>query len=161
MDNEQYREFIHRDPRVFQSRFSAPTIHIQVEHMRRGPITAVQPGDTVCVDLRYIKGHEALISLGCQTPTSQSMSASATVCEWVGRSQQKSEAKCLVLDVMCRNWDKLDVHQFGSCKELVSSWVLITETWCLSATTANNYYDPTIQDTLDFQERRRRRGVVL
>jgi hypothetical protein len=119
VDNEQYREFIHRDPRLFQLRFSAAIVHIQIEHMRRSPITTVSPGDTVYVDLRYIKGHEAYDKLGLPNAYFTNYVCECSYVRWIGRTHHKIEAKCLVLDVLCRNWDTFDVYQFGSCKELL------------------------------------------
>ena len=64
VNNEQYREFITRDPRLFQLRFSEAIVHVQIDNMRKTPITSVVPGDPVYVVLRYIKCHEVFDKLG-------------------------------------------------------------------------------------------------
>ena len=131
VDNEQYREFIARDPRLFQLRFSAAIVHVQIDNMRKTPITSVVPGDSVYVDLRYIKGHEAFDKLGLPNSYFTTYVCECNYVRWVGRSHHKIEAKCLVLDVLCRNWDTFDVYQFGSCKELLPDMTLITEALCV------------------------------
>ena len=37
----------------------------------------------------------------------------------------------IVLDVLCRNWDSLDVYMFGSNKVLLPSMTLVTERLCV------------------------------
>ena len=50
---------------------------------------------------------------------------------WVGAGQKKIEAKCPVLDVLCRYWDSLDVYMFGSNRVLLPSMTLVTERLCV------------------------------
>jgi hypothetical protein len=64
VDNEIYQDYVASDPRLFQLRFSSAIVHLQIDNMRKSPILTVAPGDTVYVDLRYIKGHEAYDKLG-------------------------------------------------------------------------------------------------
>jgi hypothetical protein len=131
VDNETYQEFVAKDPRLFQLRFSSAIVHLQIEHMRRSPIVDVAPGDTVYVDLRYIKGHEAYDKLGLPNAYFTMYVCECSYVKWIGRTHHKIEAKCLVLDVLCRNWDSFDVYQFGSCKELLPTMTLVTEALCV------------------------------
>jgi len=131
VDNEHYREFIARDPRLFQLRFSSAIVHLQIENLRRTPITAVAPGDRVYVDLRYIKGHEAFDKLGLPNAYFTEYVCECSYVRWIGKTHHKIEAKCLVLDVLCRNWDSFDVYQFGSGKELLPNMTLVTEAMCV------------------------------
>jgi len=131
VDNEIYQDFVASDPRLFQLRFSSAIVHLQIDNMRKSPILTVAPGDTVYVDLRYIKGHEAYDKLGLPDAYFTMYVCECSYVRWIGRTHHKIEAKCLVLDVLCRNWDTFDVYQFGSCKELLPSMTLVTEAMCV------------------------------
>ena len=131
VDNEHYREFVARDPRLFQLRYPSPIVSIQVAHMRKLPIDVVSPGDTVYVDLRYIKGHAAYEKLGLPNAFFTTHVCECNYVRWVGKARQFIEAKCLVLDVLCRNWDSFDVYQFGAVKEITPSMTLVNEAMCV------------------------------
>ena len=78
-----------------------------------------------------MKGHDAFDKLGLPNAYFTEYVCECKYVRCIGKTQHKVEAKCLVLDVMCRNWDTFDVYQFGSCKELQPNMVLVTEPWCI------------------------------
>jgi len=93
VDNEQYREFVARDPRLFQLRYSAAIVHIQIDNVRKTPIVSVAPGDRVYVDLRYIKGHEVFDKLGLPNAYFTEYVCECSYVRWVGKTHHKIEAK--------------------------------------------------------------------
>jgi hypothetical protein len=57
------------------------------------------------------------------------------VCEcvctrWVGRGHLKIELKCLVLDVLLKDWTYFEVYQWGNDKELREGMTEVTELFC-------------------------------
>ena len=131
VSNAQYQQFVDSTPALFPLRFNTTDLVRMVKMMRMQPITTVDVGDTVYVDLRFIKGCAVFDQL--ELPDSY---FTIYVCEcqyvrWVGRGHLKLEAKCLVLDVFCRNWDSLDVYMFGSTKTLLPSMTLVNEQLCV------------------------------
>ena len=61
--------------------------------MRNQPITSVTVGDTVYVDLRYIKGHDVFDKLGLPDAYFVQYVCECKYVRWVGSGQKKIEAK--------------------------------------------------------------------
>ena len=129
--NSVYQEYVSKLPELFPLRFNFTDVKRMSQTMRNQPITSVTVGDTVYVDLRYIKGHDVFDKLGLPDAYFVQYVCECKYVRWVGSGQKKIEAKCAVLDVLCRNWDSLDVYMFGSNKVLLPSMTLVTERLCV------------------------------
>ena len=129
--NSVYQEYVGRLPQLFPLRFNVTDVKRMSQTMRSQPITSVAVGDVVYVDLRYIKGFDVFDKLGLPDAYFVPYVCECKYVRWVGSDKKKIEAKCTVLDVLCRNWDSLDVYMFGINKVLLPSMTLVTERLCL------------------------------
>lgn len=129
--NASFQAYVDSTPALFALRFSTLDFPRHLKTMRGLPITNVAPGDHVYVDLRFIKGHDVFDRLGLPNAYFTIYVCECVYERWRSVNQRKLEARCLVLDVMCRDWDNYDVHQFGSTKDLSSTMQLVTEAFCI------------------------------
>ena len=129
--NAVYQEYVGKLPALFPLRFNFTDVKRMSQTIRNQPITAVTVGDTVYVDLRYIKGFDVFDKLSLPEAYFIQYVCECKYVRWVGAGQKKIEAKCPVLDVLCRNWDSLDVYMFRSNKVLLPSMTLVTERLCV------------------------------
>ena len=79
---------------MFQLRYSAAIVHIQIDNARKTPSVAVAPGDRVYVDLRYIRRHEAFDKLGLPNAYFTEYVCECSYVRWVDRTHHNIEAKC-------------------------------------------------------------------
>ena len=129
--NAKFQEYVETTTALFALRYSAIEFPRHIATMRNFPITAVQPGDHVYVDLRFIKGHEVFEKLGLPDAYFKEYVCECSIVRWVGPNHRKVEAKVLVLDVLARDWDNYDIYQFGSQKVLKPDMVVVSEALCI------------------------------
>ena len=129
--NSVYQEYIGKLPVLFPLRLNFTDVKRMSQTMRNQPITNVTVADVIYVDLRHIKGFDVFDMLGLPNAYFTEYVCECRYVRWVGAGQKKIEAKCQVLDVLCRNWDSLDVYMFGSNKVLLPSMTLVTERLCV------------------------------
>jgi hypothetical protein len=129
--NDKFKAYVDRTSELFPLRFSTTDLQHYAKLMRANQITAVTLDDIVYVDLRFIKGNDAFDKLNLPNAYFTTYVCACKYVRWVGAGRKKLEAKCLILDVLCRNWDSLDVYMFGSKKELQPSMTLVTEQLCI------------------------------
>ena len=100
--------------------------------MKRQPITNVNVGDTIFLDLRYFDYtwyDQLSLPNACVT-------THVVACEYVGwrlhRNYRYIRVRCVLFDELLTDWDQYDVYRFGSIRALSPQHTLVNAAFCLA-----------------------------
>ena len=113
---QQYQDYIHSHPELFLLCYNFTDAPRFVSRMRNQPIVVVEPGDTVYIDLRAIKGCQFFDSLELPNAYFTNYVCECTYIRWIGANHKRLSIHCNILDVDLKDYDSFDVFRHGAVK---------------------------------------------
>jgi hypothetical protein len=132
-DSIPYESFCRSRPPLFPLIFSEAFAQAEIQKIKRANIVAVQPGDSVYVDLRCY-GAPFYDSLGLpDAHTTRTYVVVYEYTKWSVRTHKRQiDARCPVFDELWPRLDNYFVRSYGSCKVFdATTMVLIDAAFCV------------------------------
>jgi hypothetical protein len=131
-DTVPYEQFCRANPPLFPLIFTDRVARQEIGMIKRADITAVQPGDTVYVDLRYY-GAGYYAALGLPNADVLTYVVPWKYLTWTSKKHHKRiKAECRLFAEVWNNLNNFFVYCYGSCKQLdVDAMILLDEAFCV------------------------------
>jgi hypothetical protein len=126
-DSVQYEQFCRANPPLFPLIFTVKEAEKKLSQLRQQPISAVQPGVKVYVDVRYFGGCTWYASIGLPEAHTKTYVFYCEYGDWIGTRKKKINLHVLVTNEIFPV-DNLFVATYGSAKSFVPGhMVLVTK----------------------------------
>ena len=127
-----WQDYMHAQPELFELRFPFMHVSRNIARLRDQPITGVQPGDVIYVDLRSILGCDTYDALDLPNKYFMRYVCECSYTRWTDNRHKKIEVSCPVLGVKFKDWDNFQVFKCGHIKEFdPDTMILVTPALCI------------------------------